>query len=355
MAENYNKVLSVNFDHISSCPIDSDIIDESGEMVFENFSNPNDFHGLGRVAKAKLEKSRNFFAESVNVQANELFFLNDAISQTKLLIDYCILILDVNHIVTTIFENTSVLNYLKILEQNNKVKLSFVPENSFGEIDIDKLEELFKYSSTTLLSLPHANEYNGLLVPVKDILRLCRDNKVLFHLNLMSTIGKYKIDIHKIKADFATFDFTSQWGSKGIGVFFLNQSVNIHDNSFHALKTTLKEGENIDIQSITTISRAFFNSLNSLQENQKQIKSIREYFISEFIDNFNLKHLLFSYGKKGLYSVLTYFFPQKQFGNYIAEKLDINEIAVGKINYPKKYQLEGRGIHKVLLWQEQFN
>ncbi|MEN8120653.1 MAG: aminotransferase class V-fold PLP-dependent enzyme [Bacteroidota bacterium] len=330
----------INFDHINSCPIDSDIIDESAKIMHEYFSNPNDFHEKGRAAKAKIAKSRNFFAESLNVQVNELYFLNDAISQTKLLIDYSILIIGINHIFTSVFEDQSVLNYLKVLEQNNKIRLSFVPENTIGEINLNKLKELFNNSGATLLSLSHANEHNGLLLPVKDIQQLCRNSKVLFHLNLKSTIGKYNIDIHKIKPDFASFDFISQYGPKNIGVFFLNQSVNITDGSFHSLKNTLKNSEKIDISSITSMSRAFFNSINSIQKNQKQIKSIKEHFISEFIDNFNLNHLLSLYHKEGLYSVLCYFFPQKQFGNYIAEKLDINGIAVGKINYPKKNQTE---------------
>ncbi len=324
----------VNFDHIDSCPIDSDIIDDSEVSMHKYFSNPNSFHELGRAAKAQIEESRNFFAESLNVQANELFFLNDTISQTKILIDYCILILDINHIFISAFEDVSILNYLKLLEQNRKIKLNFVPENSIGEINIDKLKELFNNTTSTLLTLSHANEYTGFLLPVKNILELCLNNKVLFHLNLKSTIGKYKIDIQKIKADFITFDFTGQYGPKNIGIFFLNQSAHIPDNNFHTLKKVLKDSEKVDNSTISAISKAFFNSLNNLQEYQKQIKELREYLISEFNRNFKLKNLLTSYHKDGLYTVLIFFIPSKQFGNYIAEKLDINGIVLGHINKP---------------------
>ncbi len=78
--------------------------------------------------------------------------------------------------------------------------------------------------------------------------------------------------------------------------------------------------------------------MNNLQEYQKQIKELREYLISEFKRNFKLEHLLATYHKEGLYTVLSYFFQSSQFGSYIAEKLDINDISAGKIIYPYNEQ-----------------
>ncbi len=330
--------MRINFDHIDSCPIDSYIIDESAEAMRKYFSNPNSFHELGRAAKAENEESRNGFAELLNVQPNELFFVNDSISQTKRLIDYCILILDIEHIVTSKFENVSVLSYLEALEQGKKVKLSFIETNSTGEIDITKFERLLDNDTSTLVSLSHANEHNGLLLPVKDILYNCQINNVLFHLNIKLTIGKYDIDIQKIKADFISFDFSSEYGIKNSGVLFLNQSIKIPDNTFYILRNTLKDDEQINTPSINAIYRTFSNSINNLQKYKEQIMELREYFISKFASNFNLKHMLDSYHKKGLFTTLSYYLTHEQFGNYIAEKLDINKIAVGKTNHPYSNQ-----------------
>jgi cysteine desulfurase len=328
--------LRINFDHIGSCPIDSDIIDESGQIMLDFYSQADIFHELGRITKAKIEKSRIFFAESLNVNTNELFFQYDTITQTKQLIDYCILNLDIKHIITSVFEDKAVLNHLKVLEKNKRINLSYLKTDTFGKIDFKNFEDTLQTDAKTLLSLSHVNKYNGMLLPVKDFINSCKANKVLFHLNISSTIGKYNIDIQQIKTDFISFDFSEQYGNKNTGIFFLKQSIAIADEAYHKLKNNLSESENINAPSIIAIARAFYNSLNNLEKNKEQIKGIRKYLILQLDKHFNLKHIIAPYNKEGIYTIISYYFPEKLFGKYIAEKLDINGISAAKISYPFK-------------------
>lgn len=297
---------------------------------------PNSFHAEGRKAKAKIEESRNFFAECLNVNPSELFFQYDTHAQTKQLIDYCVLNLDIKHIVTSIFEGDPVLNYLNILESNNKIKLYYVKTSKIGEIDLKELDKFLSGKPKSLISLSHVNKYNGMLLPVKDVLKLCQKHAALSHLNLNSSIGKYHIDIQKIKADFVSIDFSEQYGNKNTGVFFFNQSINIQDDAYHKFKKSLKENENIDVFSIRIIYNALYNSLENLQKNTEQIKSVRNYLNLQLNEHFGLKHILAQYNKKGIYTILSFFLPENLFSKYIAEKLDIESISVAKIVYPAK-------------------
>ena len=48
----------------------------------------------------------------------------------------------------------------------------------------------------------------------------------------------------------------------------------------------------------------------------------------------NLENLLASYHNEGLYYFVSYLFPTDFFGKHIAEKLDLEGVAVGKTKYP---------------------
>jgi len=324
----------INFDHINACKRQDDFRETCKEL-FD--ANPDVFHFFGRKALAQIEQARYTFAGNLNVLPSELYFSGSSLMQSTDLINYLILFSEIKTVYTSIFEPKAFINHLKLLEKENAIKLCFIETGSLGALNLDRLKNQFSETpETSLLYLSHANEYSGLLLPVKEIVKICKENNVLFHLNLKPTIGKYKIDLAVLSPDFASVDLSEYCGGHNAGVFYMKQNLEVSDKIFHLLKKSFEGNENKDVFSICRMEQAYKYTEEYLPDNFEIISSIRKYFIEQFDAKLGLKHIAAGYHKEGIYTLLTYFFPETGFGNLLAEKLDIEHIACAKMDYPHK-------------------
>ncbi len=329
----------INFDHINFCQENIPV----SEICKENLNaNRNVFHVQGRKAKAQIDLHKSYFSEQLNVSPDEIYFSGNSLSQKITIINLLILFYDLKAIYTSIYEHNTFIEYLKHLEKKRKIKLHFVEPGTFGEIDLQKLKEyLAKNTEKGLLCLSHANEYNGLFIPVKEIVKICNRSKVLFLLDLKSSIGKYHIDLQKLNADFATIDLLEHCGERNTGVFYMKQALNIDNDNYRTFKNSLKNTEYIDNFSICKLSNVFRHVNKNLDKYKTQCISIKKYLIEQFEENFDLKHVAHQYHKEGIYTLISYLFPEKEFGTLLAEKLDIEGILVSKIDFPDKINAKG--------------
>ena len=296
---------------------------------------PDAFHYYGRKAKSYIEQARNCFAENLNVYFSELYFSGNSLQQSISLIQVLLLFSDVKDIYLNPFEQNDFLEYLNIFAEKEKLNLHFLNVDKQGVFDLKELQALLsKQQSKSLLYLSHATEYSGILIPVKEIKKICETTGTLFFLNLKSTIGKYEIKLNTLLPDFASIDLSEHNGCLNTGVFFMKQSVQLSDFSFHRIKKHLKINETKDVHLICQLSESFKYLYSNIDLYAAHIHSIQDYFIRQFGKYLGLKHVSASYHKKGIYSYLSYFFPEKKFGKYLAEKLDMQNIVCEKISYP---------------------
>ena len=329
----------INFDHINSSEQTDDFFE-----ICRNSSgaNPDEFHFLGRIAKAEIEKSRNVFAEKLNCLANDLFFGSNTTLQSIQFISHLILFTGISDVYTSIFESEKLLIYLKTLEKEKKINIHWLKTDFFGKIDLNDFKtKAEKNKKTALLNISHGNEFNGLLIPVKEISKICSANKLLFYLNLKPTICKYKIDIKKLNPDFASFDLTEYGGNKNCGVFYINKSVALSNKHYRNLRNIIINTENRDSFSACKLSYIFKKELKNTDNNFTIINSLKKYFITQLQNKLKIQDILYEYKKEGIYTILSVFFPESQFGKYLAEKLDMNKFAVKKLNYPVNMKEKG--------------
>jgi len=78
---------------------------------------------------------------------------------------------------------------------------------------------------TALVSLSWANGLTGVVQPVAEIARLCRQRGVRLHLDATHVLGKLLIDLEEASPDFVTFNGDQLHAPKGTGVLYVRQGV----------------------------------------------------------------------------------------------------------------------------------
>lgn len=92
--------------------------------------------------------------------------------------------------------------------------------NSQGFVSVQAVADALS-PRTALLSLSWANGLTGVVHPVAEIAKLCRERGVLLHLDATHVLGKLYFDLDEIAPDFVSFHGDALHGPKGTGALYI--------------------------------------------------------------------------------------------------------------------------------------
>jgi len=126
-----------------------------------------------------------------------------------------------NHIITSAVEHHAVLDTCKSLEKEG-FSVTYLPVDRFGMVSLESVAEVIN-DQTVLISIMHANNEVGTIIPVSEIGRLARERGVLFHTDAVQSMGKIPVDVNEIQADFLSVSGHKFYAPKGVGALYIRQ------------------------------------------------------------------------------------------------------------------------------------
>jgi cysteine desulfurase len=116
-----------------------------------------------------------------------------------------------------------VLDSCKSLEKRG-YRVTYLPVDSTGLIDIERLRDAVT-EKTVLISIMMANNEIGTIEPVKEIGRLAREKRVLFHTDATQAVGKIPVNVNDMNIDLLSMTAHKIYGPKGVGALYV-RSIN---------------------------------------------------------------------------------------------------------------------------------
>jgi cysteine desulfurase len=167
------------------------------------------------------------------------------------------------HFLTTGIEDFSVLmalKHLKKLECHTKM----LPVDEAGRLRAEVLEEAIG-PRTAMLSIALSSPLTGVIQPIADLARICKEKDILLHADVSCALGKIFFSFEDFGIDFLTFEGSLFNAPKGTGGIIVRQGVSlspfIHGNApfnvplFTALSAAMKDKEGKLDYFCTEISR----------------------------------------------------------------------------------------------------
>lgn len=319
--------MKVYLDNAATTALDKDVLDAMMPYMTEHFGNPSSIHSYGRKTRSAIEGARKSVAKILNVSPSEIFFTSGGTEADNMAIRCSIHDLGVKHAITSKIEHHAVLHTLEKLAADNVIKLSFVDLNSQGEVDLNHLEQLLKENDRTFVSLMHANNEIGNLLPLKKVGELCETYHAIFHSDTVQTIGHYPMDLQKINVHFITCAAHKFHGPKGVGFLYVSGNVKINPLIYGGSQERNMRGGTENLYGIVGLARALENATKEMDAHQKHIEGLKNYMIEQL--KAAIPEIEFN-GKcqeNCLYTVLSVRFPHTENAEMLLFNLDIAGIA----------------------------
>jgi cysteine desulfurase len=319
--------MKVYFDNAATTPIIPEVVEAMLPVLQNQFGNPSSIHSFGRETRSAIEKARKTVAQLLNATPAEIFFTSGGTEADNMALRCCVHDLGIKHVITSPLEHHAVLHTAEDMEHRGEIKLSLVKVDDQGHVDINHLEELLKNNERSFVSLMHANNEIGTLLPLKEVSELCRKYNALFHSDTVQTMGHFKHDLNEINIDFITGAAHKFHGPKGVGFLYINKEVKIKPLITGGAQERNMRGGTENVYGIVGLAKALEVAYQHMDDDIKNLTALKKYMADKLQDEIPGVTFNGDISENSLYTVLNVSFPPTDNAEMLLFNLDIAGIA----------------------------
>ena len=273
--------IPIYLDYSATTPVDERVAKAMANCLTKEgtFGNPaSRSHPYGWDSEKLIDQARINVANLLGADKREIIWTSGATESDNLAIKGAAYFYKEkgNHLITLSTEHKAVLDTMRFLEAEG-FEVTYLDPNENGLVDIDELKKAIK-PTTILISIMHVNNEIGVIQDLESIGKLCKENKIVFHVDAAQSPGKVEIDVNKFNIDLCALSAHKAYGPKGIGALYVRRKPRIrlqpqmhgggHERGFRS--------GTLPTHQIVGMGEAFKYAKTEMAKDNKKIKKLRD-------------------------------------------------------------------------------
>ena len=219
----------VDWDHNATTPLRAEVralLREGLEPGATAGGNPSSVHGQGRTARKRLDAARARVAQVLGCEPREVCFTASGTEADAIALQGAWLAARKsgrNRVVVSAIEHPAVLAAAANLELLG-AEVVRVPPGPEGRVEAGRFLEAVG-TDAAIASLMWANNETGVLQPVAEVARACRQRGVPFHTDAVQAAGKVPLTLREVDADLLSLSGHKLGAPVGAGVLVVRRGV----------------------------------------------------------------------------------------------------------------------------------
>ncbi len=272
---------NVYFDNSATTKVDDEVLKAMIPYMQEEYGNASSIYKLGRESKKAIEDAREKIAKAINAEPGEIYFTaggseSDNTAIRGIASKYKN---KGNRIITSKIEHPAVLETCKSLEKEG-FEVIYLDVDSDGIVDLEQLKNSIN-DKTILITIMFANNEIGTIEPIEEIGKIARENNIVFHTDAVQAMGSIDIDVQKMNIDSLSMSAHKFYGPKGIGALYVRKGVAFEKFITGGHQEKNKRAGTENVPAIVGMGKAIEIAKRDLEEHNKKIKELRDYYLSE--------------------------------------------------------------------------
>lgn len=270
----------VYLDNAASTKIDDRVLKAMLPFLKEDYGNPTSLHSKGEKAKTAIEEARVNVATMIGAKPKEIIFTSSGSEANNLAIKGAIkpLLRKGNHVITSTIEHFSVLNAIKVLENEGVIEVTYLPVDSLGLINVEDLKKAIR-KETIMISIMSANSEVGTIQPMDELVRIAKEKDVILHSDAIAAAGIIPVSVES-GIDLLSIAANQFYGPKGAGALYVRKGVRLQPQIEGGIQESGKRGGTENVPAIVGMGKAAALAIEEMDERNYHLEGLRDRLIT---------------------------------------------------------------------------
>ncbi len=276
----------VYLDHAATTPVLPAVVAAITE-AFAHPGNASSLHTAGRLARRRVEESRESIATALGARPSEVIFTAGGTESNNLAITGLYRARRRadprrTRVLSSGVEHHAVLDIVEHLQADEGARITWLEVDDYGRVHADTLAAAIAENpdDVALVTVMWANNEVGTVNPVRELADVAHSRGIPLHTDAVQAVGQLNVDFAACGADALTLTAHKVGGPTGVGALLLRRDVLVEPIMFGGGQERGVRSGTLDVAGISGFAVAVTDAVAELPDRQVRLSQLRDALIA---------------------------------------------------------------------------